>query len=265
MLLRIASDLHLEFTKSRKAARSHEWMIPPHDEDENAILVIAGDLWNIDSCERYFPFAEALCERFIKVIYITGNHEYYGSDIQTADQILHEKIANHLPDNFIFLDQSSHIHEDIEFVGTTLWTSMKECDPLTVQSAKQYMPDYRGVIRAGGEDFTPALSAFIHKGMLARLEDMVTEDNGKRKVVITHHCPSFLSVAPRFMCSTANGAFYTSLDPQILDWQPELWVHGHTHDSFDYKIGETRVVCNPHGYPNENSQYPYQEIFFVEI
>jgi hypothetical protein len=28
----------------------------------------------------------------------------------------------------------------------------------------------------------------------------------------------------------------------------QLWIHGHTHDSFDYVCNGTRVVCNPRGY-----------------
>jgi hypothetical protein len=27
-----------------------------------------------------------------------------------------------------------------------------------------------------------------------------------------------------------------------------LWIHGHTHESFDYVVNGTRVVCNPRGY-----------------
>ena len=50
-----------------------------------------------------------------------------------------------------------------------------------------------------------------------------------------------------------NGGFHTELSEMILD-HPNIkhWVHGHTHDPFDYKIGECRVVCNPRGY------YPYE-------
>ena len=29
----------------------------------------------------------------------------------------------------------------------------------------------------------------------------------------------------------------------------KLWIAGHTHESFDYRVGETRVVGNPAGYP----------------
>ena len=43
----------------------------------------------------------------------------------------------------------------------------------------------------------------------------------------------------------------------ILEHQPRLWIHGHTHESFDYEIGKTRVVCNPRGYASteENKEF----------
>jgi len=28
----------------------------------------------------------------------------------------------------------------------------------------------------------------------------------------------------------------------------DLWLHGHVHDSFDYQVGQCRVVANPAGY-----------------
>ena len=41
------------------------------------------------------------------------------------------------------------------------------------------------------------------------------------------------------------------LEENILRWQPALWMHGHTYDSFDYRVGKTRVVCNPRGYSKD--------------
>ena len=39
----------------------------------------------------------------------------------------------------------------------------------------------------------------------------------------------------------------------------QLWIHGHMHDSFDYNVNGTRVVCNPRGYVrdgiNENARF----------
>jgi len=46
-----------------------------------------------------------------------------------------------------------------------------------------------------------------------------------------------------------NGAYHSDLSNIMLDNpQIKLWTHGHTHNCFDYVIGETRVVCNPRGY-----------------
>ncbi len=70
-------------------------------------------------------------------------------------------------------------------------------------------------------------------------------------VVITHFAPSRKSISPKFEGSPVNACFVSDLEPQILRWQPELWVHGHTHGSFDYKVGKTRVVCNARGYAKD--------------
>ncbi len=42
-------------------------------------------------------------------------------------------------------------------------------------------------------------------------------------------------------------AFARNLDSLVE--QAEYWIHGHTHDSFDYGLGMCRVMCNPRGYP----------------
>ena len=46
-----------------------------------------------------------------------------------------------------------------------------------------------------------------------------------------------------------------------------LWIHGHTHDSFDYFLNGTRVVCNPRGYAKdtENENPLFDANFIVEI
>ncbi len=67
-------------------------------------------------------------------------------------------------------------------------------------------------------------------------------------VVVTHHAPSVRSNYPRFRGSRISTAFYSHLENLIEKTQPDLWVHGHMHNSSDYRIGKTRVVCNPCGY-----------------
>jgi hypothetical protein len=66
-------------------------------------------------------------------------------------------------------------------------------------------------------------------------------------VVLTHHGPHRLSLAPRFADHWVSTAFINELPAAFFD-VPVLWVHGHTHTSFDYRIGGCRVLCNPRGY-----------------
>ena len=51
-----------------------------------------------------------------------------------------------------------------------------------------------------------------------------------------------------------SAAFVSDLSEVIWDHQPDVWIHGHVHDSFDYEVGSTRVVCNPRGYGPENER-----------
>ena len=77
-------------------------------------------------------------------------------------------------------------------------------------------------------------------------------------IVVTHHAPSAMSIAPRFKNFPDTDFFHSRLENLILDVNPKLWVHGHVHDSFDYELGDTRVVCNPLG-------YPFEKRFFVDV
>ena len=82
-------------------------------------------------------------------------------------------------------------------------------------------------------------------------------------VVITHHAPHWDSVHPKFRSDPVTGAFASDLSSLIIQHQPNLWVHGHVHNSSDYRVGTSRIVCNPHGYGNENPAFNGQ--FVVEV
>ena len=74
-------------------------------------------------------------------------------------------------------------------------------------------------------------------------------------MVVTHHGPHEKSIAPKFRDTLLTAAFISDLSAVIETHQPALWVHGHTHVSFDYAVGDTRVLCNPYGYPGENRRF----------
>jgi Icc-related predicted phosphoesterase len=74
-------------------------------------------------------------------------------------------------------------------------------------------------------------------------------------VVVTHHLPHPRSIPGRFKGDLLNAAYASDLSDLIEQGQPVLWAHGHTHDSSNYRVGSTRIVCNPKGYDNENKSF----------
>jgi hypothetical protein len=86
-------------------------------------------------------------------------------------------------------------------------------------------------------------------------------------VVVGHHAPTKLSTHERYIGQyLMNGGYSSDLSEFIMDHpQIKLWTHGHTHDPFDYVVGETRVVCNPRGYAGHDPQADVFELMFLDI
>ena len=100
--------------------------------------------------------------------------------------------------------------------------------------------------------FRPKDALARHIAGKAWLEGMFAKPHDGPTVVVTHHCVSRRSVHDRWRNDVISAAFSSNLDALVGSSNADLWVHGHTHDSFDYRIGRTRVVCNPRGYGSEN-------------
>lgn len=117
------------------------------------------------------------------------------------------------------------------------------------------------------ERFTPAASQLLFLQSVAWLEECFARPHDGPTVVVTHFAPTQLSIHPRFADSPLNACFVSELEENIARWQPALWMHGHTHDSFDYRVGNTRMVCNPRGYSKEdiNENPLFDPHFVVEL
>ena len=122
-----------------------------------------------------------------------------------------------------------------------------------MMEAAQCMNDYKVIrITPKYRKMNPYDTLSFHKKSKQFLLDQLELFKNQKIWVLTHHGPSYQSVHEKYRRSgIANGAYVSDLDGLILD-HPEIrvWSHGHTHTSFDYKIGDCRVVCNPRGYYN---------------
>lgn len=234
MKLHILSDLHLEFGPLE---------LPATEAD---VLVLAGD---IDLHTRGIEWGASVALGR-PVIYVPGNHEYYHSHMSGLALEMRKRAdarGVHL------LDSDEVVVGDVRFLGTTLWTDFALYGPSasTIQAMRTadiYMADF-GLIRYGGKRlFTARDAARIHHAAVRWLRQRLAVAHNGPTVVVTHHCPHPRSIPTRFEGDILTPAFCSDLSSLIEEFQPDLWVHGHTHDSFDYRVGGTRVVCNPRGY-----------------
>ena len=253
MKLNILSDLHLSLGALA---------LPDNDADA---VILAGD---IARPREAVSWASGLGK---PVLYVPGNHEFYGGSIAGTAAELKRLCAG---TRVQVLDDDEVIIEGVRFLGTTLWTDFMlfgegEKRAAAMQEALRFTRDF-SKIRVGdapGALFTPADSAALFRRHAAWLEGSLAKAHAGPTVVITHHAPSQMSIHPRFAGSLLNACFVSAAERLIDGGRARLWIHGHTHDSFDYFLNGTRVVCNPRGYAkngmNENPLFDAN--FSVEI
>lgn len=239
MIVGLVSDLHTEIWTNTK-------LIGPKLD----LLVLAGDIGKgVDTT----AFVKAQQKKFkCPVVVIAGNHEFYQNDIIETYAFFRQDYKRPI----YFLQNNEVILNGVRFLGTTLWTDYKLSEPaLSQDEAMVYcgkgLNDHY-LIKFNGNRFTPNDALHYHEDAISWLTERFEEEFDGLTVVVTHHCPSPKSVHAKYAGSSINAAFSSNLDALIEKYQPEFWFHGHTHHSFDYNIGNTRVVCNPRGYPNEN-------------
>jgi len=238
------SDLHIEFG---------DFIIPVMENEKETVVVLAGDIGLIKKSYTYEDFIANTCDRFKKVIWILGNHELYGTNMPTALAKLWNATLEH--ENLEVVEKETVVIDDVAFICATLWTSMDNNNIMTMNEAKLWMNDYK-CIRTGpkAEPWRQKLAPVDTMADHLRAKEFIFPEIAKQKeadnkvVVVTHHLPSFLSIPEEFKGNSMNGAYASELFEDIMDSQPNIWCHGHTHGSMDYLIGDTRVICNPRGY-----------------
>jgi predicted phosphohydrolase len=215
------------------------------------VVILAGD---ISTGDRAVNWA---AETFpgIPVLYVAGNHEFYGNTIQAVEADL--AAACQASKSVRFLNRNEVILDGIRFLGCPLWTDFTlfgiDKRQAAMLAAEKSMLDYERIriIRHGHyAKLRAADTRRLHAEQRAWLAHALSAPFPGKTVVITHMAPSMRSVAERYASDPVSAGFASNLDD--LAEKADLWVHGHMHGSFDYETNGCRVVCNPLGYPKRN-------------
>ena len=250
MKIHVLSDLHLEF---------QDWSPPKSDAD---IIVLAGDIHvgvrGVDWARRTFPLSP--------VVYAPGNHEFYGAHM---GDLTEELLAQGRRLGVDVLDGRSVVIGDVRFLGATLWTdfALDGADPRSSSRAmvvaRSGMNDFH-IIRHGNRAFRPEDARAIHLERVQWLRTKLADDFAGTTIVVTHHLPLQQSIHPKYRASDLNPSFASDLD-DLMGPPVSLWIHGHTHESFDYFVKGTRVVCNPRGYFPMELNPAFDPMFILDV
>ena len=248
MKLHILSDLHLEF----------ERIDPPRTDAD--VVVLAGDihtgLRGLDWALEYFPDKP--------VVYVPGNHEYYGNKMPRLLEKMRLKAEN---TNVRILDNDAILIDNVQFLGCTLWSDFMLFgkEGFSLLEAQSRMNDYSR-IRFGPNyrKLRAKDTQTLHMQSIRWLKAVINECMARTKVIITHHAPSMRSMPDKYALDPLTPAFVSNLDSLMKESGAELWIHGHTHESCDYRLGSTRVLSNPRGYPDCQNR-SFDGVLVVEV
>lgn len=223
--LGIISDLHI---RSWPQQQIQGLVKRIQDSDEFDTLVVAGDV--DEKPEMREEFLEGVSKSDKEILYVPGNHDYYWNIIPG-------------------LDNGMSLTDD--YVSATLWTNFAD-DPICELAALNHIMDFRVTAWKNKTKFNTE-----HCKQLYDYQRNFIFDN-PRPLVVTHFAPTLQSIHEYYLkyvdesTRLLNRYFVNSLENQIQNNEIiKLWIHGHTHNAFDYMVGQCRVVCNPLGYRRE--------------
>lgn len=252
MRIHLLSDLHFEFGKFQRG----QYAVPDCD-----VVVLAGDIWpgvqGVVWAQQTFGDTP--------VLYIPGNHEFYGK--RRYDHHLGKMRAKAAGSNVTVMNEDITEIESVRFLGCTLWTdfNLYGTEHLSQLEAQGAMNDYRQILSAPRTFLTAEDTRLFNLRAKFFLHEELRKPYDGKTVIITHHAPSELSIAPRYRDDPANPAYASRLESMMLDYGPELWLHGHTHNSVDYHIGGTRVVTNPRGHERHELNPAFKPDLVIEV
>lgn len=255
MNIQLASDLHLDLLHPRWPG---ERLISPALNAD--VLVLAGDIHQ--GSQGMGTFAQWDSDRKIPIVYVAGNHEFYGDSIDVVRQRLQESSA---ATGIHYLERQVVVLNGVRFLGCTLWTdyalrSMFSREHVMGEIQQRLMDHYQ--IRTDSGLFTPQDALALHLTSRKWLADELAKPFVGKTVVVTHHGPHPLSVHPRYSGDKINAAYVSDLSSLLP--HVDLWLHGHVHDSFDYRVGRCRVVANPAGYVRNRALAASRDEFVLE-
>lgn len=234
----LMSDLHLDFSN-----------VSVIDFDYD-ILVLAGDI-----ATDFFLFEDFISKlnKNKKVVFVPGNHEY---ENKLFDEVVPRLKKIQLKYPYLNVLQNEFcVIDNYKFIGTTLWTNFEgggiENKNKVKDWARKNVVDFKSIYKKdnmkelGVFRFTPEEMEEEFKKSIMFIESELYKKDNYKKIIVTHFAPHINSISEEYK-KNINSFYWVNNLKDFMGYS-DFWLHGHTHNSFDYNINGTRVLCNPRG------------------
>jgi Icc-related predicted phosphoesterase len=289
MRIHVSSDHHIDIERNG---------MEPLPDTGADVIVVAGDA-RAPGTVALRQLRSMFEQTTAPMVYVAGNHDHYSEGdpkARLANPELHttwERQLAEMPhvareEGVHLIAEGSAVEIDgVRFVGGTLWSDMAARPGYMTMAeamrAAEKMNDYRLIKVGKGRSkdvLRPRDTITAHRKTVSFItETLATPFGGEATVLVTHHAPSYRSLLAwtperpeQFKdldwCYASNCEHWFTGEGMPDGYVPPVVaIHGHIHANRDYFIGNTRVVCNPRGYPNfalrENPHF--DPAFVIEI
>lgn len=249
MKIQLFSDLHIEFEEFEAVC------------DCADVVVFAGDIDIGIKGVEWIKKQKISCP----IVYVLGNHEYYR---HSHPRLVSKVIDAAKNNNIHILENRAVIIDGIGFHGATMWTDYELFGDARLAGARcqEVMNDFKLIRRDPSYSRLRSIdAALIHKRSLLWLAESLTMSESRTNVVVSHHAPSKRSIPDKYQNDVVSAAYASNLDDFIVRHKPNYWLHGHIHESLDYKIDNCRIVCNPRGYSRGGRNERFEQRKIIEV
>jgi predicted phosphohydrolase len=235
--LHVLSDLHLEHAPLQ---------VPAVEAD---VVVLAGDVApgtaGVEWIRRHLTGRP--------VLYVAGNHEYYGQDLPGLTDALRRAAQG---SEVHVLENEQVVIDGVRFLGCSLWSDFDLAGPEQRESSMRVcgrlVNDYKRIeLTDPRRPLRPEDTRDLHLASRAWLASCLAVPHDGPTVVITHHAPVTGGRPENPLMAAIGGAFASDLSELMEGERVRLWVFGHIHRRVDSEVNGTRLVSNQRGYPHE--------------